>query len=72
MANSNTKHSANLRKKTAAEWQQNISFSKNRLEIRSVDSPKISRIKEGLLSVPGNNNADKLLLLLECFSKQSD
>lgn len=71
MSNAKTEHSKKLRQKTAAEWKKNLPKG-TRFEVQSKDPEKIAAIKSGLEDVEGNNNTEKLLLLLSIYKKYKE
>lgn len=66
MANSNTEHSKQVRRTTAAEYQKTLTAA-NRLEIRNKDAAKIQAVKDKLAQIDGADNCDKLILALDFY-----
>ena len=54
------------RRVNAAEYQKKLKAS-NRLEIRNRDAAKIASIRSRLPSIPGRDNAEKILYLLDSY-----
>ena len=59
-----------LRRKIASAYQKKLT-SANRLEIRNRDAGKIAAIRERLADIPGEDNAEKILYLLDSYEKST-
>ncbi|WP_304671228.1 hypothetical protein [Neisseria bergeri] len=59
-----------IRRENAAEYQKKLTAA-NRLEIRNRDAGKIAAIRERLTSIPGKDNAEKILYLLDSYEKSA-
>jgi len=66
--NAQTEHSRALRAESAKASQKKLTAA-NRLEIRNQDAEKIARIKAGLASIAGGDNADKLIMVLRHYEQ---
>lgn len=58
------------RRANAAEYQKKLTAA-NRLEIRNRDAAKIAAIRARLPSIPGQDNAEKILYLLDTYEKKA-
>ena len=58
------------RRANAAEYQKKLTAA-NRLEIRNRDAAKIAAIRNRLHGIPGQDNAEKILYLLDSYEKKT-
>ena len=58
------------RRANAAEYQKKLTAA-NRLEIRNRDAAKIATIRNRLHGIPGQDNAEKILYLLDSYEKKT-
>lgn len=58
------------RRANAAEYQKKLTAA-NRLEIRNRDAAKIAAIRNRLHGIPGQDNAEKILYLLDIYEKKT-